>query len=70
MKSFKDIVIRAFKTFIQAFIAVISISIATTDLTNKEALKALIIGAIASGISALMNYILNLLNKSEKKAKG
>lgn len=70
MKSFKDIVIRAFKTFIQAFIAVISISVATTDLTNKEALKALIIGAIASGISALMNYILNLLNKPKKKARG
>lgn len=66
MKSFKDIVVRAFKTFIQAFIAVISISVATTDLTNKEALKALIIGAVASGISALMNYILNLLNNKKE----
>ena len=66
MKISKDIFVRAFKTFIQAFIAVISISIATTDLTNLEALKALGIGGLAAGISALMNFILNLLEKKEK----
>ena len=57
----KDIGIRCLKTFIQGTVAYLSVSITTTDFTNKEAIKALIIGAIASGVSCLMNVINSLL---------
>lgn len=46
---------RALRTFFQAFIGVIAVDIATTDLSDIAGLKALIISAIAGGISALMN---------------
>lgn len=59
--NWKDISIRCIKTFIQAITAYLAVSISTTDFTNKEAIKGLIIGTIASGVSALMNIINNLL---------
>ena len=64
--NWKDIGIRCLKTFIQGFSAYIAISITTTDFTNKEALKGIIIGAIAGGISAVMNIISNMLKGSEE----
>ena len=63
--NWKDIGIRCLKTFIQGVVAYLTLSIATTDFTNKEAIKGLIIGAIASGISALMNIVNNLLKGDE-----
>ena len=51
-----DIFKRAIKTFIQGFLAVLVIAIADADLTNVAVLKSLIIGAVAGGISAVMNY--------------
>ena len=59
--NWKDISIRCIKTFIQAMTAYLAVSISTTDFTDKEAVKALIIGTIASGVSALMNIINNML---------
>lgn len=59
--NWKDIGIRCLKTFIQGVVAYLTVSITTTDFTDKEAVKGLIIGAIASGVSALMNIINNLL---------
>lgn len=59
--NWKDILIRCIKTFIQAITAYLAVSISTTDFTDKEAVKALIIGTIASGVSALMNIINNML---------
>lgn len=59
--NWKDIGIRCLKTFIQGVVAYLTVSISTTDFTDKEAIKALIIGALASGVSALMNIINNLL---------
>lgn len=56
----KDILIRAGKTFIQGFLGALVIT-AGADLTNVYVLKSILIGALAGGISALMNYILNLL---------
>ncbi len=44
----------ALRTFIQAFCAYISVSLVTADLSNGSIVKALIISAIASGISAVM----------------
>lgn len=59
--NWKDIGIRCLKTFIQGVVAYLTVSISTTDFTDKEAIKGLIIGAIASGVSALMNIINSLL---------
>lgn len=63
--NWKDIEIRCLKTFIQGTTAYLAITITTTDFTNKEAIKGLVIGAIASGISAVMN-IINELVKEKK----
>ena len=59
--NWKDIGIRCLKTFIQGVVAYLAVSISTTDFNNKEAIKGLIIGAVAGGVSALMNIINNLL---------
>ena len=59
--NWKDIGIRCLKTFIQGVVAYLTVSISTTDFTDKEAIKGLVIGTIASGVSALMNIINNLL---------
>lgn len=63
--NWKDIGVRCLKTFIQGVVAYLSVSISTTDFTDKEAIKGLIIGTIASGVSALMNIINNLLKGDE-----
>lgn len=63
--NWRDIGIRCLKTFIQGVVAYLTVSISTTDFTDKEAIKGLIIGTIASGISALMNIINNLLKGDE-----
>lgn len=63
--NWKDIGIRCLKTFIQGIVAYLTVSISTTDFTDKEAVKALIIGAIASGVSALMNIVNELLKGDE-----
>ena len=63
--NWKDIGIRCLKTFIQGVVAYLAVSISTTDFTNKEAVKGLIIGTIASGVSFCMNLINNLLKGDE-----
>lgn len=62
----KDIIIRALKTFMQAFLA--SFLLSTNNLSNldKTTLKSAFIGALAGGISACMNLIVNLFNKGGK----
>lgn len=59
----KDILIRAFKTFIQGFLATLIILIKETDLTDENLLKSVLIGALAGGISAVMNLILKVIEK-------
>lgn len=63
--NWKDISIRCIKTFIQAMAAYLAVSISTTDFTDKEAIKGLIIGTIASAVSAVMNLVNNLLKGDE-----
>lgn len=46
----QDIVIRALKTFVQAFLA-------TWALTNYQLERAALIGALAAGISAVWNLL-------------
>lgn len=69
MKSFKDILVRAGKTFIQGFIASITVALSNgIDITNGKLLLSVFVGAIASGISLAMNLVLNLFEK-EKEVK-
>jgi hypothetical protein len=63
----KDIIVRAFKTFVQGFLGALAITLPSTDLSNTAVLKSVLIGACAGGFSALMNLIINLLNKKEGK---
>ena len=67
--NWKDIGIRCLKTFIQGVVAYLAVSISTTDFTNKEAIKGLIIGTIASAVSAVMNLINSLLKGDEINGK-
>ena len=53
-----DITIRAFKTFIQAFLATLAVSVATVSDTNTA--KAALVGAVAAGVSAAWNAILQI----------
>ncbi len=50
-----DIVRRAVKTFIQAFVAVIVIGY--VNVKDVESAKALGVAAVAAGISAVWNFI-------------
>lgn len=59
----KDILIRMIKTFIQGFLATL---VVTFQSGNVEITKSVIIGALAGGISALMNFIVNLLERGEE----
>lgn len=53
---FNVILVRAAKTFLQAFLGALALGIVTT--TNLSALKALVVGAIAAGVSAVMNLFI------------
>lgn len=48
---------RILKTFIEGFVSYLAINIATTDFSSTTALKGLIVGAIASAISVVINYL-------------
>lgn len=50
-----DIVVRAFKTFVQAFLATLAVSVTTVNDTNTG--KAALIGAVAAGVSAVWNFL-------------
>ena len=62
----KDILIRSLKTFLQGFLGALAVTLPTSDFSNTEVLKSLLIGALAGGISALMNFVLSYMNKGEK----
>ena len=62
----KDIVIRALKTFIQGFLGALAISLPSTDLSDIALIKSILIGALAGGISAVMNLIVNLINQRKE----
>ena len=62
----KDILVRALKTFVQGFLGALAVTLPSSDFSDSKILKSLIIGAVASGISAVMNLIVNSLNKKEE----
>ncbi len=67
MANFKDISIRAAKTFIQGFIAALLVSLQSQDLTDFTVIKSILIGAVAGGVSAVMNLALQFLKTEEEK---
>ena len=69
-KVYKDIIIRAIKTFIQGFLGSLIVFINNNATFDEKMFKSALIGALAGGLSALMNFILQILEKGdEKKAK-
>ena len=62
----KDILVRALKTFVQGFLGALAVTLPSSDFSDSKILKSLIIGALAGGISAVMNLIVNSLNKKEE----
>ena len=59
----KDILVRAFKTFIQGFLATMIVLLKESDLSDMNLLKSVLIGALAGGISAVMNLVIKALEK-------
>ena len=66
-KKTKDVIVRAIKTFIQGLFGALAVTSPSTDLTDTALIKSILIGALAGGISAVMNLILNLLNGKKEK---
>lgn len=62
----KDILIRAVKTFIQGFLGALAVTLPSSDFSDMSVVKSLLIGAVAGGISAVMNLVINLLNKESE----
>lgn len=52
---------RALRTFVQAFVSALAITLSTTDLTDLNRLKSILLSATlsagAAGISAVMNWL-------------
>lgn len=65
--NFKDIAMRSFKTFIQGFLGALAVTLPSSDLSQGEVVRSLLIGAVAGGISALMNFVIGLLDEENKK---
>ena len=63
MEKVKDILIRMVKTFIQGFLATLVVS---TQSGNMEITKSIVIGALAGGISAVMNLAIKMLETNPR----
>ena len=61
----KDISMRALKTFIQGFLGALAITLPNSDFTSTEVIKSLLIGAVAGGLSAVMNLVISSMKKEE-----
>ena len=59
----KDIIIRALKTFLQGFLGALAVSLPNSDFSDTTVISSILIGAVAAGISAVMNLFLTWLNK-------
>lgn len=51
-----DVVVRAIKTFVQAFLAVVAVGVVGVNDVNTA--KALAVAGVSAGISAVWNFIL------------
>lgn len=66
----KDIIVRAAKTFVQAFVASISVD-ALFATTDKDALVrvgiSMLIAGVSAGVSAVWNFIQKTVNEIYKE---
>lgn len=63
-----DTVDRVIKTFIQGFLGALVVTLSTTtDYSNMTLLKSALVGAVAGGISAVMNLIINKLETKKEE---
>lgn len=62
----KDILIKALKTFLQGFLGSLVVFINGSQNIDEKVVKSALIGALAGGLSCLMNYIIKLLNKGDE----
>lgn len=63
-----NIIERAYKTFLQGFLASLIMSLNNVTRVDETLLKSALLGAIASGLSCVMNMIIELLdNKKDDK---
>ena len=53
----KDVLIRAAKTFVQAFIATVSVSVGAGVDFSASSIRAIAVAAVAAGVSAGWNVI-------------
>ena len=70
MKNWKDILIRAGKTFIQGFLGALAVTLPSSDLTDMTIVKSILIGAVAGGVSCVMNMTVQLLERGGKEDEG
>lgn len=54
----KDVVVRSAKTFIQAFLATLSVQVVSID--SWDAIKPVIVASVAAGVSAVWNTALEM----------
>lgn len=57
----KDIVVRASKTFVQGFLGSLAVMLPNADFADASIAKSILIGGLAAGISAVMNMVVNYL---------
>ncbi len=69
MKEFlkNDIVQRIAKTFIQGFLASLVVTVNSTSSFDEKLLKSALIGAVAGGFCAVMNLLINYLDKDKEE---
>lgn len=61
----KDITIRAVKTFFQGFLGALAVTLPTSNYMDETVFKSLLVGAVAGGLSAVMNTVVDILKKEE-----
>ena len=68
MKKFlaNEIVQRTMRTFIQGFCASLVVTLNSTTTYDEKLVTSALIGAVAGGFCAVMNYIIELLNKKKE----
>lgn len=54
----KDVAVRSIKTFVQAFLATLSVQVVSID--SWDAIKPVIVASVAAGVSAVWNTALEI----------
>lgn len=54
----KDVAVRSIKTFVQAFLATLSVQVVSID--SWDAIKPVIVASVAAGVSAVWNTALEM----------